>query len=60
MDKKRVSDIMTSPAIVVGPDMSVAAASALMRQHDIRHLPVVENSRLVGIVTRVDLREASF
>jgi CBS domain-containing protein len=59
MEKTRVRDIMTSPAIVVPPDTSVPAASGLMREHRIRHLPVVENGRLVGIVSRGDLREAS-
>lgn len=60
MDKKHVSEIMSSPAIVVGPEMSVSAASALMRDKNIRHLPVVENGRLIGIVSRGDLREATF
>jgi CBS domain-containing protein len=59
MEKTRVRDIMTSPAIVVTPDTSVPVASALMRAHGIRHLPVVENERLVGIISRGDLREAS-
>jgi CBS domain-containing protein len=50
---------MHSPAIVVTPDTCVPAASALMKERGIRHLPVVENGRLVGIVSRGDLREAS-
>jgi CBS domain-containing protein len=59
MEKTRVRDIMHSPAIVVTPDTCVPAASALMKERGIRHLPVVENGRLVGIVSRGDLREAS-
>ncbi len=59
MEKTRVRDIMTSPAIVAPPDMKVPAAIALMRRYTIRHLPIVENDRLVGIVSRGDLREAS-
>jgi CBS domain-containing protein len=59
MEKTTVRDIMTSPAIVITPDTSVPIASALMKEHGIRHLPVVENGRLVGIVSRGDLREAS-
>jgi CBS domain-containing protein len=59
MEHTRVRDIMNSPAIVVTPDTCVPAASALMKERGIRHLPVVENGRLVGIVSRGDLREAS-
>ncbi len=55
----RVRDIMTSPAIVIGPATTVPEAIALMRERQIRHLPVVENDRLVGMISRGDLREAS-
>ncbi len=59
MEKTRVRDIMSSPAIVVAPDTSIPAANTLMKERGIRHLPVVENGRLVGIISRGDLREAS-
>lgn len=59
MERMRVRDIMTSPALVVGSDATVPAANALMKQHRIRHLPVVEDGRLVGMISRGDLREAS-
>jgi CBS domain-containing protein len=59
MEKTRVRDVMTTPVITVAPSLSVPAAMALMRQYRIRHLPVVENERLVGIISRGDLREAS-
>jgi CBS domain-containing protein len=59
METTRVRDIMTSPAIVISPDTPVPAAVALMRDRGIRHLPVVEHERLVGIISRGDLREAS-
>lgn len=59
MERTRVGDIMTSPALTIGPDTTVPAAIALMRECDIRHLPVVENGRLVGMISRGDLREAS-
>lgn len=59
MERMRVRDIMTSPALMIGPDMTVPAAIAIMKQHGIRHLPVVENGRLVGMISRGDLREAS-
>ncbi len=59
MERTRVRDIMTSPVIVVSPDTTVPAASSLMKERGIRHLPVVEDGRLVGIISRGDLREAS-
>jgi CBS domain-containing protein len=59
MERTRVRDIMTSPAVVVTPDTTLPVANSLMKEKRIRHLPVVENGRLVGIVSRGDLREAS-
>jgi CBS domain-containing protein len=59
MERLRVRDIMTSPAIVVSPGTSLPVASSLMKESRIRHLPVVENGRLVGIISRGDVREAS-
>jgi CBS domain-containing protein len=59
MERTRVRDIMSSPAITVGPETTLPAANALMKEKGIRHLPVVEKGRLAGIVRRGDLREAS-
>ncbi len=59
MEKTRVRDAMSAPAITIAPDCPVPAAMAIMRERRIRHLPVVENGRLVGMVSRGDLREAS-
>ncbi|MCD2324647.1 CBS domain-containing protein [Sphingomonas sp. IC-56] len=50
-----VSDVMTAPAITVGPGESVLAALALMTQRRIRHLPVVEGGRCIGLVSIGDL-----
>ena len=59
MERTRVRDIMSSPVITVSPDTTLPAANALMKEKQIRHLPVTEKGRLVGIVSRGDLREAS-
>jgi CBS domain-containing protein len=59
MERTHVRDIMSSPAITVSPDATLPAANAMMKEKQIRHLPVVEKGRLVGIVSRGDLREAS-
>ena len=50
-----VERIMTAPAITVEPSKEVLGALSLMTQRRIRHLPVVENGRLIGIVSIGDL-----
>jgi len=50
-----VSRVMTAPAITVESSMSILAALALMTQRRIRHLPVVENGELKGLVSIGDL-----
>ena len=50
-----VERIMTAPAITVEPDKQVLSALSLMTQRRIRHLPVVENGRIVGLVSIGDL-----
>lgn len=52
---RRVREVMTSPAITVAPDDSVLGALSLMTQRRIRHLPVLEGGRCVGIVSIGDL-----
>ncbi|WP_328690589.1 CBS domain-containing protein [Streptomyces phaeochromogenes] len=47
--------VYTPDPVVVGPDDGVAAAVALMRDHAVRRLPVVENGRAVGMVSLGDL-----
>jgi acetoin utilization protein AcuB len=56
MESTTVADIMTPNPITIGPQNSVAKAIRLMRKHGIRRLPVVEDEKLVGIVTSGDLR----
>jgi len=50
------SQLMTSPALTVHPDASLAAAAGLMSTHHLRRLPVVDpEGKLLGIVSRRDL-----
>ncbi|MCR4419099.1 MAG: CBS domain-containing protein [Clostridia bacterium] len=51
-----VADIMCREVITVGPLESVARAEGLMRAHRIGGLPVLEDGRLVGIITSRDVR----
>ncbi len=50
-----VERVMTSPAVTVDPDFSVMAALSLMTQRRMRHLPVVQGERLIGLVSIGDL-----
>jgi CBS domain-containing protein len=53
--KKRVGDIMSRNLHEVGPDDTVEEAAGIMTRHRINRLPVIEDGRLVGIVTRGDI-----
>jgi CBS domain-containing protein len=49
-------DVMTTPAITVGPEATVVEAAKLMIEQDVKRLPVVDSDGcLVGIVSRADL-----
>ena len=50
-----VRDIVTTNLVEARPDMSTREAAALMGEHQVRRLPVVENDRLVGIVSIGDI-----
>ncbi len=51
----RVGDIMTSPVVSVAPDHTVDECLRLMTDKRIRHLPVIKDDRLVGVVSIGDL-----
>lgn len=53
--QRRVSDVMTAPALTVSPSESILGALALMTRRRVRHLPVVEGGRCVGFVSIGDL-----
>ena len=50
-----IRSIMTSPVICTDADQDIKKCMALMTSKDIRHLPVLENNRLVGVVSLGDL-----
>jgi CBS domain-containing protein len=58
LDARTAGEAMTSPAVTVGPDRSVADAATLMLDLRIDRLPVVDGDELIGIVTRADLVRA--
>jgi CBS-domain-containing membrane protein len=51
----KASDIMTSPVVTVEPDTEVRTIAELLVKHRISGVPVVDDGRLVGIVSEGDL-----
>ena len=54
-----VRDWMTEHLVTLSPEASVAEALTLCRKRRIRHIPILDEGRLVGIVSDRDLRDAS-
>ena len=53
--KTPVREIMTEEVISVGPQITVKEAMALMTEKHIRHLPVIEGTKIVGLISIGDL-----
>jgi CBS domain-containing protein len=50
-DEIKVKEIMSSPLITIDADASVEEACGLLAREGIRRVPVIENGKLVGIVS---------
>ncbi|MEO8477171.1 MAG: CBS domain-containing protein [Actinomycetota bacterium] len=49
-------DLMTHPAVTIGPEVAVTEAARMMHEHRVKRLPVVDaEGRIVGVVSRVDV-----
>ncbi len=55
VDSLKVRDLMTSSVLVCSPDDSVGNLMGTMTNNRIRHLPVMEHGKLVGIITIGDV-----
>ncbi len=53
--KTKVKDIMSSPLVVVEPNLELEEAVKLMFQMKIKKLPVVDGKRLMGLVSLTDI-----
>lgn len=57
--KTSVSSIMTTDIHSLGPELDISVAVDLMVKKDIRRVPILENGKLVGLVTEKDLLRIS-
>ena len=55
---RKVGEVMTTGVVAVAPQDPLAEVVRLMERHHIKRLPVIENGRLVGIVSRANLVRA--
>jgi CBS domain-containing protein len=55
---RKVGEVMTTPVVTVTPDTALADVVALMESRHIKRVPVVQDGRLVGLLTRSDLMRA--
>lgn len=53
-----ISKTMSSSVISVGPDESLETCHSVMVEKNIRHLPVVDNGKLLGMISMADLAKA--
>ncbi len=60
--KKRqpVSDIMTQAVVTVNVNESLSTVQRILKKEKVRHLPVVDGNKLVGILSRTDVLRLSF
>ena len=56
--KPTVAEIMTSPVISASPSLSIFEASRMMESKNIKRLPILQDGRLLGIVTLTNLTQA--
>lgn len=52
---KMAGDVMTKNPVTANPNMDMHEATLLMAKHQIRRLPVVENNRLLGMLSMADV-----
>ncbi len=58
LSKTKIETVMTKELVTVSPDSLLEEAAIKMRDNDVGGLPVVENGKLVGIITESDIFQA--
>lgn len=57
--KTKVNDIMNWSFIVIPPDLTFYQITKMLREKNIKRFPVVDNAKLIGIITETDIVEAT-
>ena len=55
----KIAEVMSRTVVTLAPEQTLRDAVELLRSKHIRHLPVVEDSKLIGIVTDRDVKRAT-
>jgi CBS domain-containing protein len=55
MEEARISEVMTKDVLTIGPQASLREAAKIMADRWIRHLPVVDGGKVVGVLSQRDL-----
>ena len=55
----KIAEVMSRSVVTLTPEQTLRDAVELLRSKHIRHLPVVEDSKLIGIVTDRDVKRAT-
>ncbi len=57
--KSKVKDIMDNEFIIISPQTKFSEISKSLREQKIKRFPVVENGKLIGLITETDIVEAT-
>jgi len=57
--KKKVSDIISKRYLLVSPEMNFSEINNYLRQKNVKRFPVVQDSKLVGLITETDIVQAA-
>ena len=58
-EKTLVNEVMSSPVVIIDPYIPIEDAAKTMGKCNIRRLPVIENDKLIGIITEKDINRLS-
>ena len=58
LSKTKVSQVMAKDPLTISPDALLEEAAIMMRDHDIGFLPVMDNGKLVGVITESSIFDA--